>query len=160
MKLPNLISIFVAASILANAVSTLAADKPTIKEMLAAKIDFEWNNDSLELGLLALEAKVKADYPDFRIKIIGDDLKLDGITKNQRIHDLKMEDKTIAEVLTAIVLKAAPNSLAKNPADPRLKLVWGIAADPDQPGIQSVVITTREGARRRGEKLPKIFGPN
>jgi len=151
---------FVVVSMIAVAVPTLAAEKATIKDMLAAKVSFVANNDSFESALGALAAKVQMDHPNFRIKILGDDLKLEGITKNQRISGLKLENKTVAEVLTAIVLKANPNSLVKDPSDPMLKLVWVIGSDPDQLEIPSILITTRDAATKRMQKLPQVFERN
>lgn len=63
-----------------------AADKPAIKEFLATKVAFESDNDSFESALVGLANKVKMECPDFRIKILGDDLKFEGITKNQKIR--------------------------------------------------------------------------
>lgn len=157
MKLPQLASVFVFVSVIASVAFLHAADKPSIQDILATKITFECNNDSFESGLLALEAKIKADHPGFQIQIIGDDLKFEGITKNQRISGLKLNGTTLADVLTAIVLKANSNPQVKDPSDPRLTLVWVVAVNPNKPEGQTVLITTRSGAKKRGEKLPDIF---
>lgn len=156
MKLPQLACVFVFVSVFASVAFLHAADKPSIQDILATKITFEHDNNSFESGLLALEAKIKADHPGFRIQIIGDDLKFEGITKNQRINGLKL-NATLAEVLTAIVIKANSNPQVKDPSDPRLNLVWVVAANPNKPEDQTVLITTRSGAKKRGEKLPAIF---
>lgn len=127
MKPTSLFRMFVSVLVIAGAVPALAAEKPTIQDILATKVSFESDNDSLESVLVALATKVKMKHPEFGIKILGDDLKFEGITKNQRIRGLKLNDKTVAEVLTAIVLEANPNSLVKDPSDPRQALVWVIA---------------------------------
>ena len=134
-----------------------AAAKPSLQDALAAKVDFAVDSSSFEQGLLALAAKLKVDYPDFQIKIIGNNLKFEGITKNQTIRGLKIEKGTVAEVLTAMVLKADPNSRGKGPSDPSLKLVWLVGADPENAERQVILITTRAGANKRGDKLPEIF---
>ncbi|MFO0821510.1 MAG: hypothetical protein U1A77_26440 [Pirellulales bacterium] len=157
MEPTSLFRMFVAVLVIAGAVPSLAAEKPTIQDILATKASFESGNDSFESVLVALATKVKMEHPDFRIKILGDDLKFEGITKNQRIRGLKLKDKTVAEVLTAIVLEANPNSLVKDPRDPRQALVWVIATDPDQLGIPSILITTRDAATKRTQKLPQVF---
>ena len=46
---------------------------------------------------------------EFAIKIIGDDLEADGITRNQSIRDFKQENQTVADILTALVRKANPD---------------------------------------------------
>ncbi|MEQ8788635.1 MAG: hypothetical protein RIC55_20160 [Pirellulaceae bacterium] len=159
MKTTCIVGILVVGWMMASAASTLAADKPGIHDALAAKVSFAWDNDSLASGLLALEKMVKAEHPGFRIRIVGGDLQFEGITRNQRVRGVKLEDDTVAEVLTALVLKANPISLVKDSRDPRLKLVWVIGADPAEPGVQAVLVTTRKGAAKRGEKLPEVFLP-
>lgn len=157
MKLPQLTCVFVCVSVFASVAFLHAADKPSIQDILATKITFEHDNNSFESGLLALEAKIKANHPGFQIQIIADDLKFEGITKNQRINGLKLNDTTLADVLTAIVIKANSNPQVKDPSDPRLNLVWVVAVNPNKPEGQTVLITTRSGAKKRGEKLPAIF---
>jgi len=150
------LSLTLSAAIVACCLLARADDKASIQDVLATKMTFE-AEDSLEQVLIGLAAKVNADHPEFRIKLIGDDLKLEGITRNQRIRGLKLKDKTVADVLTAIVLKGDPNSRGKGPGDPGLKLVWVVAADPSEPKRQIVLVTTRAGAKKRGEKLPPGF---
>lgn len=145
------------AVLFATAARTPAAEQPDLEKALAARIDFDAENGSLASELSALENKLKADHPGFRIKILGRDLQLEGITRNQQIRGLKLENRSVADVLTALVLKANPDRSASDPDDPRVKLVWLIGADPDEPGAQAVLITTRAGAKKRGAKLPAVF---
>ena len=70
---------------------------------------------------------------------------------------MKLEDKTVAEVLTTIVLKADPNARGDAPSDPSLKLVWVVAAEPHDPAMQLVLVTTRAAAKRKGFPLPDVF---
>jgi hypothetical protein len=94
---------------------------------------------------------------DFEIKIIGDDLKLDGITRNQTIRDFKQENQTVADILTALVRKANPVTTVKDPFETDQKLVWLIGPDPDSPGKQAVLITTRNAAKTKKYTLPPVF---
>jgi hypothetical protein len=93
----------------------------------------------------------------FAIKIIGGDLEIDGITRNQTIRDFKQENQTVADILTALVRKANPITTVKDPSEADQKLVWVIASDPDSPGKQIVLITTRAAAAAKKYKLPAPF---
>jgi len=94
---------------------------------------------------------------EFAIKIIGDDLKLDGITRNQSIRDFKQENQTVADILTALVRKANPVTTVKDPSEKDQKLVWLIGPDPDSAGKQVVLITTRNAAGTKKYTLPAHF---
>src|SRR4029077_7734062 len=94
---------------------------------------------------------------EFAIKIIGDDLKLDGITRNQSIRDFKQENQTVADILTALVRKANPVTTVKDSSEKDQKLVWLIGPDPDSPAKQVVLITTRNAAATKKYTLPPPF---
>jgi hypothetical protein len=101
---------------------------------------------------------LKGSTVEFDIKLIGKDMEKDGITRNQSIVDFKQDDKTVAEVLTAMVMKAnAPNQ--PDPSVPDQKLIWVVAPDPDKPARQIILITTRAAAEREKYKLPAPFQP-
>ena len=38
-------------------------------------------------------------------------------------------------------------------------LIWIVAANPDDAEKLAILITTRAGATKRGDKLPKVFHP-
>ena len=88
------------------------------------------------------------------IRIIGGDLEKRGITQNQQVRDFDQENQTLADVLTAMVLKANPTQGVSGPEDPEQALVWAIDRQSDPP---SIVITTRDAVPGRYE-LPAIFG--
>jgi hypothetical protein len=131
------------------------------KEPLAAALNsgqtLKFERDSLEQALMALAKKVQAKQPDFAIEILGNDLRLEGITKNQSIRDFSAEGKTVAEILTALVLQANPNSAVKDPRDPKLQLLWIVGQNPKNEKQTVVLITTRAAASKRGDKLPAMF---
>jgi tRNA/tmRNA/rRNA uracil-C5-methylase (TrmA/RlmC/RlmD family) len=54
---------------------------------------------------------------------MGDDLKLDGITRNGQIRGFVQENKTVAEVLTSMVMKANPVTTVKVPNEKDQKLL-------------------------------------
>ncbi len=104
-----------------------------------------------------MKSNLKGAPFEFAIKIIGDDLKLDGITRNQSIRDFKQENQTVADILTALVRKANPVTTVKDPSETDQKLVWLIGPDPDNPAKQVVLVTTRNAAKTKKYTLPPVF---
>ncbi len=79
------------------------------------------------------------------IEIMGNDLQLEGITKNQSFA-LMVEDSTYVGVLREILKLANPEG----------KLVYLIKAKPEG-GDEIIYITTRAAVRERGDELPPEF---
>ena len=77
------------------------------------------------------------------MEILGGDLQLEGITKNQSFS-LDERDKTVDDVLRVI--------LAKSNSDG--KLVYIVQ---EKDGEEWVAITTRAAVAKRGDKLPPGF---
>lgn len=122
--------------------------------------DFSFAQDSVEFSVQNLESSVKellqgAPF-DFSIRIIGKDLELDGITRNGQVRDFKQMDKTVAEVLTAMMMKVNPITTVKEPSEADQKLIWVIGPDPDDNKTR-ILITTRNGAAKRNLTLPDVF---
>ena len=69
------------------------------------------------------------------------------------IRDFHQHEKSIADVLTALVLAANPDKDVKQAAEPNQKLVWAESSVP----IPRIVVTTREGAKKSGLVLPPAF---
>jgi hypothetical protein len=132
----------------------------TLDELLSSNISIRFDQDSLEFSMQNLVNEVNSTYPDlpfdFRIRILGDDLKLDGITRNQQIRDFAQTDEPLAEVLTALVMKANPVTTVVSPSETDQKLLWVVHADPEDPTRQMVFITTRQVAQDK-YTLPAVF---
>ncbi|HTQ39076.1 MAG TPA: protein kinase [Pirellulales bacterium] len=92
--------------------------------------------DTLERAIQML-----ADDLEIKAQIIGPDLQLEGITKNQSFG-LDEKDKPADEILRIIMLKANPDG----------KLVYVVKPDPS--GAETLWITTRAAAAKRGDTLP------
>ncbi len=145
------------------------AGPKTLEEVLAMKSSMVFDANPLEFCMrdLALDAQDvakgspfgKGGATEFAIKIIGDDLKIDGITRNQTVRDFKHENKTIGELLTALVMKANPVTTVKTPDEADQKLLWVVGPDPDNPAKQMILITTRAAAATKKYTLPPQFRP-
>lgn len=154
-QLPNVVLILL--GMLVCLARSSAKEGPSLSEILHSKTSFEIKQDALERAAAALVAKVRKKGEAFEVRLVGKDLQIEGITRNQSIRDVSYKEKTVAEILTALVLKANPNTAIKDPDDPRLKLIWTIAPDPDNPDREIVLITTRQAAKTRGDKIPVVF---
>jgi hypothetical protein len=139
--------------VLAN--SQVAAE--SLSEILQEKTSLTIERDSLEGALASLVKQVAAKHPGFAIKLLGNDLNAEGITRNQVIKELKLADQSVADILTTIAMRANPRTDFKSPADPNLRLIWVIGPDPDEPKREAILFTTRAAAEKRGDKLPPAF---
>ena len=123
----------------------------TLAQLLEQRTTLEFGQRSLEASLDELESQVGETFSNlpfgFHIEIIGQDLQMEGITRNQQVKDFRQTDKTLAEILTAIVRIANPVTTVKDPSETSQKLVWCVIADSQQPTQQVVAVTTRKAAR-------------
>jgi serine/threonine protein kinase len=135
----------------------------SIDEVLTHKFSVDIPQNDLELAVKDIVNDVRdtlSSLPfEFNIKIIGPELKLEGITRNQAVRDFKATDKPLSEILTGMVSKANPDPSVKDPSQPAQKLVWVIADDPDKAGNRIILITTRKDAEEEKYPLPKPFQP-
>ena len=140
-----------------------AANFNTLDDVLyKMKISISIPQQSLEFAVQDLATEVNSSYVglpfQFKIKIVGQDLQLDGITRNQQIRNLEILNKTVAEALTELVMKANPITTVQAPNESDQKLVWVVAQDADSPGTdQIVLISTRNAAKENGYQLPEPF---
>ena len=134
----------------------------TLAELMMEKRDLSIANPpDLNLLMADIESEINEDFRNlpfkFRIVILGGDLEKEGITKNQRPGELQISQVPLGGILTQIMTGANPSKDITGPADPNCKLVWVIADDPDAPGSQAVLITTRTAAAEKGFVLPDAF---
>jgi hypothetical protein len=150
------------ATAIASAGPAAPAGPQTLAEALQLKTSYNFASQSLEFAMRDLAVDVRdlaKNAPfQFEIKIIGADLEKDGITRNQSIRDFDQQDKTVAEILTALVMKAN-SPAAPDPSDLAQKLIWLIGPDPDDPNKQVVLITTRAAAEIKKYTLQPQFVP-
>ena len=128
-----------------------------LERVLGQRMTFELPQQSLEFALQDVTLTVNEAIANahLEIRIQGQELQLEGITRNQQIQDLKLENHTVAEILTEIIVRANPvRTSAAN--DPAQKLVW--LADPAaSDASQVILVTTRAAAERQGYRLPPPF---
>ncbi|MCA9218000.1 MAG: protein kinase, partial [Planctomycetales bacterium] len=95
----------------ANDGATTASPKTyTHASILELKLSSNFGQQSLEFAIRDLAELANEQYPgaNLRIQILGGDLELDGITRNQQIKNSNEVDVTIAEILTSLVRQANP----------------------------------------------------
>jgi hypothetical protein len=133
----------------------------SLEDVLQYRMSLEFPQQSLEFALRDLEAELRDALPDvsfpLRIRILGSDLREEGITRNQQIQDFSQSDRPAAELLTGLVMRANPVTTVQSASDPDQKLIWVVAPDPEDPGHQAILITTRRAAQQRGYALPEVF---
>jgi hypothetical protein len=125
---------------LAATTAAAAADAPqTALERLEKPMTLVFNKDTLDNTVQMIAEEVGV-----RIEILGKDLELDGgITQNQSFA-LDERDKPAAAILRTVLAKANPDG----------KLVYVVRVTD---GVESLVITTRSAAEKRGETLPQAL---
>ena len=123
-----------------------ASSPGSIEARLKKKTSLRFAREELERALDMLSEDVGVE-----IFLRGQDLQLDGITRNQ-LFAIDISDRPAEEILVEILRRANPDKLATGPADPRQKLVYVV-------GPGAIFITTRTGAAERGEPLPVVFLP-
>ena len=114
------------------------ATPQSARDRVQKKISLAFARDTLEKSIQMI-----ADEIAMPIEIIGKDLELEGITKNQSFG-LDERDQTADAVLRTILAKSNPDG----------KLVYVFRA---KDGAELIEITTRAAAAKRGDTLPPGF---
>ncbi|MEM8866494.1 MAG: hypothetical protein AAGF31_13195 [Planctomycetota bacterium] len=133
--------------------SVAKASPQTAAERLAEPATVSFARDTLEQAVQYLSDEINVP-----IVILGGDLQLEGITKNQSFG-LDERNRPGEAVLVEILRRANPDMSATGPADPRQKLVYVVR--PTDGGAdtfrETIFVTTRAAAAKRSEPLPSIF---
>lgn len=127
------------AAAVAGASTPPAAGPPkSLAEKLQQPVTLAFPNNSLETSLNLL-----GDEAGFSVVIEGNDLKIEGITKNQAIRDLDEKQRPAGEIVRKILKKA----------DAAGRLVYLMRRNSGTEE-EVLVVTTRAAAAQRGDKLP------
>jgi serine/threonine protein kinase len=121
-----------------TAIAAAVSTPTSAKQKLQQKTALSFSRDTLEKSIQLLSEEI-----GLPIEILGNDLKLEGITKNQSFG-LDEQNKPAEEILRVILMRANP--------DGKLVYVFRGAGDGD-----SLVITTRAAAAERGDAVPPVF---
>ncbi|MFM7522269.1 MAG: protein kinase domain-containing protein [Planctomycetota bacterium] len=123
----------------APAANARAAPPPAgIRDRLAKRISLSFPRDTLERSIQLL-----AEETGVPIEIRGSDLQLEGITKNQSFA-LDECEKAAEGILLVILARSNPDG----------KLVYVVRT---RDGGESLEITTRAAAGKRGDPIPPVF---
>jgi hypothetical protein len=138
------------------------AKKLSMEELLARKMSVSFEQESLEFAIDAIIGDYKRNLPAGNVmppvRIVGSDLQKMGITQNQQVRGFSKSDIPLRSVLTDLVVKANPDKSATGPRDLKQALIWVVAEDPENPGKQVILVTTRQAAEKKYE-LPSEFQP-
>jgi eukaryotic-like serine/threonine-protein kinase len=115
----------------------------SVEDKIKKTISFSFDREALDKTMVLFGEEIGVP-----VEILGTDLQLEGITKNQSINNLNMKDQPANEVLKKILMLANPDG----------KLVYIIK--PKNPGEKDMLfITTRAAVEKRKDKLPADFAP-
>ena len=170
MAVHNLIAVAEMATSFSSGVNQVAevndSSRPSvpqsISELLDRPRDLTVNtNPDMNILLESIRQEVIDDYGElpfeFNIRLLGNDLSKEGITQNQRPSDFEVKQTSLSEILTQIMVRCNPKKDISGASDPECKLVWVVGDDPNSPGNQAILITTRSAAQANGYKLPNAF---
>jgi len=131
----------------------------TIQELLNHRTSMSFSQKSLEFAMADIATDIKEDLDDlpfnFQVKIVGADLEKDGLTRNQQIRGVSEKDKTVAEILTAVVVTAM--ATGEPITAPSQKMIWVVGPNPENASEQIILVTTRKAAAEKGYTVPKVF---
>ena len=140
---------------------TTTTTPQNIEELLKTPMSVDIPQQDLNLAIADIVMDVRSSIRglpfEFDIKIDGNDLMDEGITRNQAIRDFVIEDKPLEEILTGIVMKANPVTTVQSPTEKDQKLVWLITDDPIKAGTRIILLTTRKAAESKQYTLPPVF---
>ncbi len=121
-------------------IETVSTTSAGVLGRLDQKITIVFPKDTLEAAV-----QMVADQIGIPMEIVGTDLQLEGITKNQSFG-LAEQDQSARDVLGRILAKANPDG----------KLVYVVGKDGE---TETILITTRVAAEKRGDSLPPECAP-
>jgi len=109
----------------------------SVKDKLGKKISLVFTRDTLEKSM-----QMMSDMVGVPIEILGKDLELEGITKNQSFG-MNENDMPARDILMKIMKQANPDG----------KLIYVIKPK-EKGGPEMIFITTRAGAEKRKDAIP------
>ncbi|MDB4423295.1 hypothetical protein N9276_01810 [Rhodopirellula sp.] len=140
--------------------TSTAAKALSIEDMLNRKMSVTFEQESLEFAIDSIVTAFERDLPSGskmpKIRILGSDLQLMGITQNQQVRDFKQSSVPLRQVLTELVLRANPDKSATGANDEKQSLIWVVVDDAAKPGSKEILITTRNSAAGKYDVPPEF----
>jgi serine/threonine protein kinase len=137
-----------------------AAKVLSLEELLNRKMSVTFEQESLEFAIDNIVTAFERDLPNGstlpKIRIIGGDLQLMGITQNQQVRDFKQSSVPLRQVLTELLRRANPDKTATGPNDEKQALIWVVADDAAKPGTKEILVTTRSSAEGKYDVPPEF----
>ncbi|MBM3998293.1 MAG: hypothetical protein FJ297_01920 [Planctomycetes bacterium] len=140
------------------------SDKPiptSLEEMLEQKLTVRFEDTALDAAMASMVRTVREAYPglsfEFEIILAAKEILKDGVAKNQPIGAFAVEDGSVGEILTSLVLRANPNASIRDPSNFEQRLIWVVGEDLDNGGKKVILVTTRDAAADNGIAIPKVF---
>lgn len=129
-----------------------AAKTPeTIEEKLASTMSISFPQNSLEFALRDI-----GEEAGLEIEIKGNDLQLDGITRNKEIKEFTHDNKPVGEILAQLLVRANPEP-SPGPNTDVQKLIYVIHPTDGPDEDKKVIVTTRAAAEKNNYTLPEVF---
>ncbi|MCD0460467.1 serine/threonine-protein kinase [Roseiconus lacunae] len=157
------------ATVLAmNTAQGQAADQATsettamsMEDLLSRPMSISFLQLSLQFSIDAVADEFRQDLPKGtampKLRIVGGDLELNGITQNQQIRGFEKDSVPLRQVLTDVVRAANPDPTATGPKDPKQALIWVVHPTGKPPAESEILITTRDAAAKKNYELPEEF---
>ena len=120
-----------------------------IEEKLASITSLVLPKETLEQSLRILAEEIGVE-----IELLGQDLQLAGITKNQSFG-INLRNRPASKILLEILSRANPVQNTTGAADRKQILVYTIKRQGE--GVWRILVTTRAAATDRGDVLPDVF---
>ena len=132
----------------------------SVEDMLDRPMSISFVQQSLQFAINGVVDEFSQSLPPGstmpKVRIIGGDLQLNGITQNQQIRGFEKDNVPLRTVLTELLLGANPDKTATGPKDPKQSLVWVVHPVGKSPAETEILITTREASKDKYE-LPDEF---
>lgn len=140
--------------------ATPTTESLSVEDMLNRPMSISFTQESLQFAVAAVTDDFSQSLPAGatmpKVRVIGGDLELSGITQNQQIRGFEKSGEPLRKVLTDLVLGANPDKTATGPKDPKQSLVWVIHPKGKSPSETEILITTRAASAGKYE-LPAEF---
>lgn len=130
-------------------------DTNSLEALLQSTTSLVVQQQSLEAVMAEFAEALRGEFNSvpLEIEIIGKDLQMEGITRNQQIRNVQLENQTVRAILTDLVRRANPVAV-DDVRQAEQKLVWVVLPTAVKP---TIAITTRSAAAQKGWQIPAEF---